>query len=249
MDRPEVTTLYKYFSLNEYSIEALKWEAFWFAPPRDFNDPFDCGITLAGDAVEESVRHALTKFYRDADVGPALLPGDTWEVRAEDLAAYRLYQERLSDIANRIGVLCLTEKPDNLLMWSHYADKHRGFVIGLERSPDNPVGRQATPVVYQEAYPRLGAEHFDPKVNPQSADQLWLTKSAHWAYEREWRLLALEGRRHHTIGTPIRSLIFGMRMPSADRQVVRELLAGRDVKWFEARRSSDSFAIEICPLP
>src|SRR5438105_3201695 len=30
-----------------------------------------------------------------------------------------------------LGVLCLTEDPDNHLMWVHYAAQHRGFVVGF----------------------------------------------------------------------------------------------------------------------
>lgn len=32
---------------------------------------------------------------------------------------------------NEIGVISLTEAKDNLLMWSHYADNHKGAVIGI----------------------------------------------------------------------------------------------------------------------
>lgn len=37
-----------------------------------------------------------------------------------------LFADRMNDL---IGLLCLTEKPDNLLMWAHYADSHAGFVV------------------------------------------------------------------------------------------------------------------------
>ncbi|EPJ44297.1 MAG: hypothetical protein OFPII_35920 [Osedax symbiont Rs1] len=34
------------------------------------------------------------------------------------------------------GILSMTERIDNLLMWSHYADSHTGFVIGFDPSHD-----------------------------------------------------------------------------------------------------------------
>jgi Protein of unknown function (DUF2971) len=35
-------------------------------------------------------------------------------------------------LRNRLGVLCLTERPDNHLMWVHYAHNHTGFVLGFD---------------------------------------------------------------------------------------------------------------------
>jgi len=32
----------------------------------------------------------------------------------------------------RLGVLCLTERPDNHLMWVNYARNHTGFVLGFD---------------------------------------------------------------------------------------------------------------------
>jgi hypothetical protein len=31
-----------------------------------------------------------------------------------------------------VGILCLSEMRDSLLMWGHYADNHRGLVIGFD---------------------------------------------------------------------------------------------------------------------
>jgi len=37
---------------------------------------------------------------------------------------------------NQVGVLSLSARPDSAVMWSHYADSHRGFVIGLDTNHD-----------------------------------------------------------------------------------------------------------------
>lgn len=36
------------------------------------------------------------------------------------------------DLSTQYSMLSLTEKRNNLLMWSHYTDAHRGFVIGFD---------------------------------------------------------------------------------------------------------------------
>lgn len=40
-------------------------------------------------------------------------------------------KESINKYKSEIGVVCLTESHDNLLMWSHYADEHKGCVIGF----------------------------------------------------------------------------------------------------------------------
>lgn len=51
------------------------------------------------------------------------------------------FQDTLQkDMNSRFGLLCLTEKPDNELMWSHYADSHKGFAIGFKS--DHPFFSQ-----------------------------------------------------------------------------------------------------------
>ncbi len=86
-------------------------------------------------------------------------------------------------------IYCLTPKADNILMWSHYADNHRG--ICLEFSvPDNPLFSKAAEVVYREAYP-----HWVPcDINdrPGLVMELILTKSRDWHYEQEYRLISVQ---------------------------------------------------------
>ena len=39
------------------------------------------------------------------------------------------FQEGFSE---RGGVICLSERADSLLMWSHYAERHQGYAIGVD---------------------------------------------------------------------------------------------------------------------
>jgi len=229
-------------------MRSLQTRAFWFSGPSGFNDPFDCAITVADDALKESVIHAQMVAGRNGlDVNEGAL--GPWEIRPEDVAAYQAFQKRLRGITDDVGLLCLSELSNNLLMWAHYADHHRGFCFGFERSPDNTLGRQAAPVVYQTDYPRLSAADFDCETNPHSADSLWLTKSIDWSYEREWRLLARRGDKCYTIDAPICSIIFGARMNEAARTAVREAIgSAQSVEWYEALQSRTSYTLEIRPV-
>lgn len=87
-----------------------------------------------------------------------------------------------------LRVFCVSTKRDDILMWSHYADSHKG--VCLEFDGRSPLMAHAQKVNY--ARKRV-------PINPyyDNTDRMFemgmLTKSKHWAYETEWRLLRIEG--------------------------------------------------------
>lgn len=91
------------------------------------------------------------------------------------------------DIFNKTGAICLTETKRNLLMWSHYADSHKGFVIELNTThpffhrpeADNNYHGRIHRVIYDRERPK--------HINNWSD---WFTfKSDEWIYEKEHRFL------------------------------------------------------------
>lgn len=45
--------LYKYFSLNDFSIDSLENDYIYLSNPKDFNDPFDCNRNLITEQLKE----------------------------------------------------------------------------------------------------------------------------------------------------------------------------------------------------
>jgi len=68
-----------------------------------------------------------------------------------------------------------------------------------------------------------------------------------WKYEQEWRVI---GDKGIGIYAPehIDRIIFGLKMPQEERNTIQHLLKDRNVKFFEAIKSKQQFAIEILPL-
>lgn len=86
---------------------------------------------------------------------------------------------------SRIGVICFSEKWDSPVMWSHYADKHRGICLGFD-IPDE----YAISIKYVGARDTAAAEAYLLKKNPDSAfaERFMTTKYQAWSYEKERRL-------------------------------------------------------------
>ena len=104
-------------------------------------------------------------------------PFELWCVYQKDRRlrdALRAYKDQM---ATRFGVLCFSRHWHNPVLWSHYADRHRGVCLGFDID-----SRSAKPVAYQSERPRL-------RIPPSTLDanQLLYTKFLDWQYEEEWR--------------------------------------------------------------
>jgi Protein of unknown function (DUF2971) len=89
-------------------------------------------------------------------------------------------------------IYCLTAQPASQLMWSHYADHHRGVCLEFDvRTRDFC---SATEVKYSATYPNFRLDD-DTDLSP------FYTKSSDWAYEEEYRLVAQEADKALGSGT------------------------------------------------
>lgn len=94
-----------------------------------------------------------------------------------------------------VGCLCTSYK--NRLMWSHYADSHKGFCIEYDFSePEADVlSKLPLPVFYSENRPlvpwKAAIDNSVENMEEAYAEIMMglLTKDKEWEYENEWRIL------------------------------------------------------------
>ena len=161
-------------------------------------------------------------------------------------------------------ILCLSDIPDSILMWSYYAQNHTGMVLRFtDATPDNPLTR-AQRVSYVDQMPSLfdnemlsnmlaGYKGLDER---QIMDVVTYTKSSHWSHEREWRVSANRGRSDGPYedlpfnAKELDGVIFGVRTGEAERRALTDLLRTRypHVELLQAKTRYDAFALIIVPL-
>lgn len=94
------------------------------------------------------------------------------------------YARLKADMHLTIGVLCFSRKWHNPILWSHYADKHRGLCLGFE-IPD----KWAIEVSYRLTRLKPEPENYQPRNDKDTFGyKLLTTKFRHWMYEDEVRL-------------------------------------------------------------
>ena len=177
--------LYKYVSL-EALRKILETNSLGFTRLSDFNDPFDI------------------------PVAPPVPPGE------KELGIASLFRGEMKSwiYENFYGALSLTRSPENKLMWSHYADEHRGAVIEIDapKAKFNCLSKNFIPAfagsVIYSSIPQMNRYHSDfstiIKVGKshdfhvdhlEKLQRLFLSKPLDWAYEEEVRVVkCLEGK-------------------------------------------------------
>lgn len=91
-----------------------------------------------------------------------------------------------SEINRQFGMICFSETWSNPVMWSHYAEKHRGLCLEFE-----VLKNLLIPVTYNlHRLPNKLAQNLCPARVHEEAEmrELLATKFGHWKYERERRL-------------------------------------------------------------
>jgi hypothetical protein len=89
--------------------------------------------------------------------------------------------------ARSTGALCFSSKWSDPLMWSHYADRHRGVALAFDvpKYFVDPVQYRKSRV--KDLLPRLHFGAWEEMI--AAMKQLFTTKYKRWEYESEWRHL------------------------------------------------------------
>ncbi|MDQ7838393.1 MAG: DUF2971 domain-containing protein [Thermodesulfobacteriota bacterium] len=237
--------LYKYQSLSAHSLAALTNNTIWLAKPKSFNDPFDCAITLDRQKYKESVMHAISVAMERAK-SDRLRPEHLQDVWPGDKEAFERFRDSLLKLVQNMGICSFSALPNHLLMWSHYANHHRGFCIGYDCCEGTKFRELAHEVRYEDSVPSLTVADFAPPDNEEALDALWLTKAKCWSYEQEWRVMMNEGDKAYQAPSSVVSVIFGARMPESDRIMVAQALRHQpEIEFKEAILRQGEFLIEI----
>ena len=241
------SSLFKFFRFDKNALSGLIKGTLWFADPRSFNDPFDMFFIFDESFTNDELATHLNNC--------AVARGEPQKYTVDNVQDERdgmlqlLAQTRDAILA--CGIASFSATPYESLMWSHYADQHRGFCIEFERNSTNELGGSACrPVNYRDNVNSIvdGLDFFrDPDAALHAA---LYTKASCWNYELEWRLLYLSREpgalvREKAIDARMKSIIFGLRASESDISTVAKLFEGRpDVKFYIMRTTGQNFDLK-----
>lgn len=287
-EHPQFLYKYKAFSKNtadvDMALATLSKRKLWASRPGKFNDPFDCQIRL-----DYSIYFENLALYIESVVDDDLPLSEINQIKMDckygnDKSIIQFIEQYLKSSGKKslqekvdewidnhssaAGVISLSEKNDNLLMWAHYADYHQGYCLKLAFNSEFSCIKK---VIYGKDYPSLIDLNPSFKKNPlekwlsdvtsctdASQNYLFRYKSKDWEYENEWRLIVniVKGADGKEIpidarcGLNLAGVIFGARTSEENKQSVIDAInkAGfKNISYEQAIIQNNKFAVKIIP--
>ena len=109
---------------------------------------------------------------------------------------YKTLEQQLNERLESLFLVgCLAGNYKNRLMWSHYADGHKGYCIEYDFSKTTDLDLLPFPVVYTDKRIKMPWKAIIHPLKEETIEAsktmmtALLTKDAEWSYEQEWRIL------------------------------------------------------------
>lgn len=210
-------SLYKFCPIDKNTIALLVEQQIYFSDIALLNDPLECASIQEDKFSRERV---LIEEYEPRIFSLVQLCKDTQQA------------------------MPFTQLPieNDMLFFSHYAEKHRGMCIEYCIDARFFHGKKIfyTPVCYQET----GA--------PNSLKEAFAVKHPQWQYEHEARFVAFGSEKYHKAtedsGVKIKRIIFGYKTSENDKRLVYKVTQDREIELYSTqKKEGSSFQFECVP--
>lgn len=199
----------KTFESNPLAAE-LKNGVVVFSYPTDFNDPYDCSLVITATDIDRYcdmnrdeliylIKGALNdakKRYGVKNKLKSLTQREINELKNTD--NYKPYLDKIfqirgaknvlsdfyTDLRKEVKVACFTPHIEEILMWSHYSNSHKGYCIEYD-IPDDDDRAKLHKVNYDDKFPEVS--ELLNKNNKKSIIDIACSKAKCWEYENEYR--------------------------------------------------------------
>lgn len=263
--------LYKYRScLNDFDFNLIKYNELYFCSASSFNDPFDCDIIINYESLNKDyiikrnisyLKYAKPELNRQERRRLAREQEKNKLYKdPEHLASFNKFQKEYN--ANNFGICSLSEQSENIVMWSHYSNSHKGICVGLDskqlldsfESIYEKEGHLLNiyKVNYNKEYPSLHIMDFEEKDTEEQIIKPLIIKSDYWKYEKEYRIISTTGTNIaiRFSDNIIKEILLGVKISKDIKDKITEILKNKksNTKLFQAKKSDNKFGIDFQEL-
>jgi len=240
------TRVFKYCKVDKYTRENLDKDQLYFNKPRNFNDPYE-GI-FRFDIQDINLKHKLLRSlyqHKYEELIGSKLPLD-------DLIEHTriIY---MNQFLNEMRLCCMSCINDSILMWSHYADQHKGICIEFDVNHDM-LFKIGAEVNYSEVIPTLKFQSHDDisddKIVEKYSTSVPTNKYIAWSYEKEYRLIRYLGEPTVNYNPKsIKAIYFGLRTRVEDIDKIKSILSNKEnVKFYRSDLQKNSYRFRFLDL-
>ena len=176
-------------------------------------------------------------------------PFELYSVNMSDRKYRKEFLELKKYMAKKIGILCFSKRWRSPLMWSHYADRHKGMALIFDIKDD--VVKE---VKYRKNRVNIDVEKdlLNKGINNSVADKILATKYSQWSYEEELRVF-LENDKckkvgdhlFHELGDELhlKGVVLGALSETKPTDIAKVLPKGLSIEVTKSRLAYNTYTI------
>lgn len=272
-----------------YARKNLTSNTIWLATPDTYNDPYDCflqfsapnmaaafetglidafisvyQLDISGDNVAKAKQspNPLQTFLRNiTTVGKAgANPKQMAEFISKQIPGYiNSTKEFLQGLRTIAQVCSFSAIHDSILMWSHYADNHKGFCVEYDLGkfdPGDGFPKNLYPVVYSNELGDM-TPWAEKLVSGKAGDLVTgslllgvIQKFTGWEYEQEWRYIRFQepSNQDRNRSMPLPSRVFlGAKAQRSTTEAIVAICEEKNIPVWQMRMSSDRYELVANP--
>jgi len=234
--------VYRMRNVNRYLFDSLINGEMWFSNPSDFNDPFDCDINMKiRNSSQEKIQNYFDKYLIKHFTTNELSGVNKPKITREEFET--LINKVAKKVTKRKGIACFLSNCENLLMWAHYANSHKGISLKFDILEDTNFFSPAKKVIYTKEYPE-----YDYLTNKNDfVNQMFFTKSEEWEYEGEVRILKDKSGNYEFNSNSLKEVIFGCKISDGDKKTLIKIIKNYypNTKLLQATKNESKFGLEF----
>lgn len=252
---PEILYKYRDWEMSFHQDLILKGEVY-FSSFDQLNDPFEGAVPFryyTEQLTEENMKVKFEKYCRETMHGiedieiqerwQHELKTKLWEnpdhLREHEANARRKFNEAF-------GIYSLSEGRDKYLLWSYYANSHKGFCIGFNsKKLVTHLQCSITKVSYVPDIPRLNVFEHPMTIGRKLTE----TKGEIWSHEGEYRLKKMLHARKALKIAPdiIEEIVFGVKTDDKTKNEIKErsLTLNKNIRFYQASLHGEQFILDI----
>ena len=194
---------YKFREINKNTIHLLVKKQVYFCNIFSLNDPLECPFLQINKQLKDEV------FI------------DHLEPKIFSLVA------KEQDDKNTISSVV-----NNNLMFSHYADSHKGICIEYNLSFEKN---------FEQRKMFLTKAHYQDKLNYLNLRTLFSIKDKKWSYENEYRFVAFGEQSLYDLEGKITKILFGLKTNQEDITLIKKILSNQNIEFYQTKQKENSY--------
>lgn len=124
---------------------------------------------------------------------------------------------------SQLRICSLSNTYKSTVMWSYYADAHKGVILGVEIDENHKNVIEVAKVTYAKNISFKGYSGSDPEID---ARKILSKKLSAWKHEMEVRVFS----RSQYVPVRLRQLFLGCKMPRTQQQLIKRFLRRMDTE-------------------